>query len=346
MNLEALTKVLSTEPKYRISQAKEWVFQKGITDWEQASNLPKELRERLKAEVSLEIRAKPIVSSDKKTTKVLITLTDGLAIEAVLMRHGKGRNTVCVSSQVGCAGGCAFCATGKMGFKRNLEPQEIVEQVLYFARILAKEEQRVGSVVFMGMGEPLLNYENVLHAIKILNTKDGLNIGARHISISTVGISDGIRALADFPLQVNLAISLHAPNNTLRNTLVPLNKTYPIGEVFSAIDEYIEKTNRRVMIEYLLIKHVNDEEEHAVELAKLIKSMDKPLVFVNVIKYNPNEIPGFVPSETKQIEKFKRALWHQKITVTERYRFGQEIKGACGQLATAELAKPKLVKRR
>lgn len=334
MNLKTLEKALSSEPKFRIKQAKEWIFQKGITDWEQASNFPKELREKLKKEVSIEIAANPVVSSDKKTIKVLITYADGEKVESVLMRHGKGRNTVCVSSQVGCAGACVFCATGRMGFKRDLDAGEIVSQVLYFARTLNKDDQRVSSVVFMGMGEPMLNFENVLDAIRVLNDKDGLNIGARHISISTVGISDGIRALSGFPLQVNLALSLHAPNNTLRSSLVPLNKTYPIGEVFSAIDEYIQKANRRVMIEYLLIKHVNDEEKHAEELAGLIKGMEKPLVFVNLIKYNPNDIPGLVPSDQKQIERFKRVLWHNKITVTERFRFGQDIKGACGQLAT------------
>lgn len=336
MNLKKLTEILSSEPKYRINQANEWVFQKCISDWDQASNLPKSLRERLKAEVPLGIDAVDEVSSDKRTIKSLITLGDGEKIETVLMRHGKGRNTVCVSSQVGCPGGCMFCATGKMGFKRNLEPHEIVEQALHFSRYLHEKnaDQRVSSIVFMGMGEPLLNYENVLDAIRAINDKTGLNVGARHISISTVGISDGIRALSEFPLQVNLAISLHAPNNTLRSEIVPLNKTYPIGEIFSALEEYIEKTNRRVMIEYLLIKHVNDEEDHARELAGLIKGMDKALVFVNVIKYNPNEIPGFEPSDTKQIERFKRILWHSGITVTERYRFGQEIKGACGQLAT------------
>jgi 23S rRNA (adenine2503-C2)-methyltransferase len=331
MNLNNLEKILSGEPSYRVKQAKEAVFGKLILNWDEATNLPAALREKLNNECPLAIGAKPFISNDTATVKFLITLEDGYKIESVLMRHEE-RNTVCVSSEVGCPLGCAFCATGQMGFKRNLETGEIVEQVLCSARFLKKENQRVDSVVFMGMGEPFLNYDNVLAAIRILNDKNGFNIGARHISISTAGITEGIRKLANEPLQVNLAISLHAPNDKLRVEIMPAGKKYFIKKILTAVGEYMEAAGRRVMFEYLMIKNFNDQPEHARELARLLKNFPGNLYFVNLILYNPTG--AFEPSNKEAVEKFKKILEDEGVPVTERYRFGRGVRGACGQLAT------------
>jgi 23S rRNA (adenine2503-C2)-methyltransferase len=218
-----------------------------------------------------------------------------------------------------------------MGFKRNLEIWEIIEQVLFFARYLKKNKERINNIVFMGMGEPFLNYKNVIESIKILNDKDGFNFGIRHFSISTVGIVEGIEELIKENLQINLAISIHAPNDDLRLKLMPINKTYSIQKILNVVNDYIEKTKRRVMFEYVMIKNVNDSEENAKELAKLMK---KPLYFVNLISFNPTGT--FNPSSPLKIKKFKEILEKRGITVTQRYRFGQDIEGACGQLATKD----------
>jgi 23S rRNA (adenine2503-C2)-methyltransferase len=327
MNLNQIEKVLEKEPAYRLKQVKKAAFRDLIDDWNKVSTLPLRLREKLNKEYPLLINGEFFISKDQKTVKALIFLEDGLKIESVLMRH-KDRNTVCVSSQIGCPLGCKFCATGKMGFKRNLEVFEIVEQVIFFARYLKESKVRVTNVVFMGMGEPFLNYENVISAIKILNEKEGFNLGARKFSISTVGITEVIEKLAEEKLQINLAISLHASSNKLRSELIPATKKYPIEKILKAVDDYIEKTKRRVMFEYLMIKNLNDSDESAREVASLMK---KPLCFVNLISYNPTG--GFQPSTKKRIKSFKNILEKEGILVTERYRFGREIKAACGQLA-------------
>lgn len=331
MNLERLENALLTEPKFRLKQAKQALFIDLISDWEQATVFPLKLRQRLNQECSLEIEAKNLISKEGNSIKALISLEDGLKIETVLLEHGAGRNTVCLSSQVGCALGCLFCATGKMGFKRNLTDAEIVEQAIYFARLLKKSGRQINNAVFMGMGEPFLNYENVMDAIKILNDKDGLNIGARHISLSTIGVASGIKKLASQPLQVNLAISLHAPNNSLREQLIPANKKYSLDVIIEELNNYLKLTGRRIMIEYLMIDKFNDDREQALELAALLKRIDPPLYFVNLIAYNPTD--EFKPSPAKRIKEFKLALNKQGIEVTERYRFGADIKAACGQLA-------------
>lgn len=328
MDLTNLEKILSDEPKYRLKQAKQAVFKDLVESWTEVGAFSKELREKLNRECPLNIDAEIFPGETKEVIKARLILKDGLKIETVLMRHLDKRNTVCVSSEVGCPMGCTFCATGKMGFKRNLEPFEIVEQALFFARFLKKENERVTNVVFMGMGEPFYNYDNVLSAIRTLNDKDGLNIGARHISISTVGVVEGIRKFAKEKLQVNLAISLHAPNNELRSKIIPMNKKYPIEAILKAVDDYINETNREVMFEYILIKDVNDSDEDADELAKLIK---KPLYFLNLILYNPTGI--FKPSSTERVKRFKEILKKKGVKFSQRYRFGGEIKAACGQLA-------------
>ncbi|MFA6306476.1 MAG: 23S rRNA (adenine(2503)-C(2))-methyltransferase RlmN [Patescibacteria group bacterium] len=331
MNLEKLENILSQEPKFRLKQARQAIFVDLISNWNQATNFPLALRKKLNQECPLEIEAENLVSREGNSIKALISLEDGLKIETVLLEHGAGRNTVCLSSQVGCPLGCLFCATGKMGFKRNLTDAEIIEQAVYFARLLKKEGRQINNIVFMGMGEPFLNYDNVLDAIKILNGKDGLNIGARHISISTIGVATGIKKLAAQPLQVNLAISLHAPNDDLREQLIPANKKYSLDAIIEELNNYLKQTGRRVMIEYLMIDKFNDDKEQAQELALLLKKIDRPLYFVNLIAYNPTD--EFKPSPAKRIKDFKLALNKQGVEVTERYRFGQDIKAACGQLA-------------
>ncbi|MDD5076900.1 MAG: 23S rRNA (adenine(2503)-C(2))-methyltransferase RlmN [Sphaerochaetaceae bacterium] len=330
MDLENLKKVLENEPKYRLKQVKEAVFKNFISNWDKASFLPLILREELNNKCLLEINAKTLTSKNKDSIKAKITLKDGNLIETVLMRHKDGRNTVCVSSQVGCALGCKFCATGKMGFKRNLTSQEIIEQVVFFSRYLKKGGKRVTNVTFMGMGEPFLNYENVLESIRFLNSKEHFNIGARNISVSTAGITEGIERFSKIGLQVNLAISLHAPNNELRSKLMPINKKYSIEKLFYGISKYIKKTNRQVMFEYLLIKNINDSSECARELVKLTKD---PLFYVNLILYNPTNGNNFLPSTTERIKKFKQILKKNNVIFSQRFRFGQDIKAACGQFA-------------
>ena len=284
MDLIQLKNFLSKEQSYRLQQAQKALFIDLIEDWREASALPLLLRKNLNKICPINIKAQVFFSKDEKTAKAIIILKDGLKIESVLMKYSDSRNTVCVSSQVGCALNCSFCATGKIGFKRNLEVFEILEQVLFFARYLKKKGEKVTNNVFMGMGEPFLNYENTISAIRILNDKEGFNLGARHISISTAGILEGIKKLAEEKLQVNLAISLHAPDDDLRSKIMPINKTYPIVDVLEAVDDYIKKTKRKVMFEYLMVKDLNDSDVHAQRLSKLMK---KPLYFVNLILYNP-----------------------------------------------------------
>ncbi len=331
MNIEKLEKVLEPEPKYRLKQARDAVFKNFISDWSGATFFTKDLREKLDKAVPLEINAEILISKKEDSVKAKITLKDGLKIELVLMRHKDNRNTVCVSSQVGCPLGCLFCATGKMGFKRNLTADEILEQVIFFERYLKLEGLRVTNITFMGMGEPFLNYDNVLKAIRIFNDKEYFNIGARSISISTAGIIEGIKKFSEEGLPANLAISLHAPNDKLRKFLMPIDKKYPLPEVLLAVDDYIKKTKRKVMFEYVLIKNINDSDECAKELAGF---MHKKLYFVNLILYNATGI--FRASDAKRVEKFKSMLKKEKINFSQRYRFGDDIQAACGQFATSK----------
>ena len=349
MNFRELKKVLKNEPSFRLKQVKKAVFKDLIDNWRNSTTLPQDLRQKLQDYCPIfELKSEKVLSSKGgQTIKVLFKLKDynppttssqpptggwapGSKIETVLMKHKDGRRTVCVSSQVGCAMGCQFCATGQQGFKRNLSSSEIIDQILFFARLLKKDKEKIGNVVFMGMGEPFLNYDNVLEAIRILNDKEGFNLGARHISISTCGITEGIKKLTEEKLQVNLAISLHAPTNELRSKLMPITKKYPIEKILTAVDNYIKKTKRRVMFEYLMIDGVNDSSEQAEELSQLLK---KPLYFVNLISFNPIGHSKFKPSPAWKIKKFREILEKQRIEVTQRYRFGREIKAACGQLA-------------
>lgn len=328
MDLKNLDKILESEPRFRLKQINKLIYKDLVDDWASASVLPRALKKTLESETALNIDAKIFKSPDGKTLKALITLSDGLKIETVLMRSKGDRNSVCVSCQVGCPLGCTFCATGKMGFKRNLETEEIVEQVVLFARILKKEGQKVTSVVYMGMGEPFLNYENVADSIKILNDSEKFNLGARRISVSTAGIPQFIKKFAlDFP-ECNLAISLHAANAYLRSQLMPINNAYPLVGLLKAVDDYLTITNRKVMLEYVLIDGVNDSESNALELAEIAKDR---LVHVNLIPYNPTGV--FSPSTKENINKFKRVLNSKNVSFTERFHFGTDINAACGQLA-------------
>lgn len=322
MNLLLIEQKLKNQPKYRIKQVHKLIFQDLILDWDKATVLPLALREELKKECPLIIKHQ--MFDEGNTIKALIELEDGLKIESVLMKHSDNRSTVCVSSQVGCPLACSFCATGMMGLKRNLTVEEIVLQALLFMRIC-----KVTNIVFMGMGEPFLNYDNVMSAIRILNSAEYFNIGSRKISVSTSGIVEGIERFASEDLQVNLSISLHAPNNKLRSKLMPVNKKYPLEKILKAVDEYILKTNRKVMFEYLMIRGENDSLVCAKELALLMK---KSLYMVNLIVYNPTG--KFKASDSKTIKKFKEYLEGEGIFTTQRYEFGRGIKAACGQLVT------------
>lgn len=329
MNLGKLKEILKNEKPYRLKQAEKAVYADLVDDWSAVSSLPVLLREKLTERCPVLIDYKSIISRSKSTIKALIKLNDGLAIETVLLQHAQGRNTVCVSSQVGCPLGCLFCKTGKIGYKRNLTAYEIAEQVLFFSYYLKKKNEgsRVTNVVFMGMGEPFLNYDNVMDAVRILNDKDKFNIGARKISISTCGIPQKIEKLSKENLQINLAISLSAPNNELRSRLMPINEKYPVESVIDAAKKYIGIANRRVMFEYVLIDNFNESSETARELAEILKGL---LCFVNLIPFNgKGELNA--PSKEK-IGLFKSILTKSGIPVTERYRFGQDINAACGQL--------------
>lgn len=329
MNISNLETILKKEPSFRLKQAKEAIYKQLITDWSQALNFPEELRVKLNKKCPLGIETEILESKDKKSIKVAITLSDGLKIETVLLRHGH-RNTVCVSSQVGCPLGCLFCATGQSGYKRNLEMDEIVEQVLFFNRYLKPLGEKVDNLVFMGMGEPFLNTDNVMSAIRFLNSAESFNIGARHISISTIGIIPGIQTLAKEKMQLNLAVSLHAPNDQIRSKIIPINTKYKTQNLIDAVGDYLKKTKRQVMFEYIMLEYLNDTREIAMDLVDLLKHLPKHLYMVNLIQYNVTQ--GFKPSSSEAIKKFKDILDKNGIKTTIRLRLGREVNGACGQL--------------
>ena len=257
--------------------------------------------------------------------KFIFRLLDGEKVEAVLMEHDYGLS-VCVSSQVGCNMGCKFCESGRLKKVRNLETYEIVEQILLIEQYINK---RIDSVVMMGIGEPFDNYDNIIKFIRVINDSKGLAIGARHITVSTCGLVPKIKEFSNLDLQVNLALSLHAPTNEIRNKIMPINKAYSIDTVIQAVKEYIAKTNRRVTIEYVMLNMVNDSKECAILLAKLLQNMN---VYVNLIPYNETNNIDFSKSDKKRIDSFYQVLKENKINVTIRREFGGNIKAACGQL--------------
>jgi 23S rRNA (adenine2503-C2)-methyltransferase len=291
-------------------------------------NLPKNLKIFLKNFFKFSLKLKRVISSkDKETFKFLWELEDGNFIESVLIVSNK-RNTVCISSQVGCKRGCTFCASGRKGFFRNLKVSEMVEQVLNIEKILEGKGKRVSNVVFMGMGEPLDNYENVLKVIGILTEEKGLNISKRRITISTVGVIEGIERLMEENLKVNLVLSLHAPNQRIRESIIKSAKLYDFEDLLSVMRRYFEKTKRDVSYEYILIDGVNDSKEDATELARVLKGGH---FVVNLIPFNEVEGSGF--KRSRNVKNFKNVLENKGICVTQRYEKGGDIEAACGQLA-------------
>lgn len=341
------------QPAFRAKQLAGWIYTSLVPNFAAMRNLPAALREQLEREASIagpqartEVKAK-----DGRTRKLLLELGDGRLIETVLMLYpangeSRARATVCVSTQAGCAYGCTFCATGQMGFDRHLTAGEIVSQVLHFARELHAQPwvapdgetiDRVSNLVFMGMGEPFHNYDNTLRAVRILNMPEGLNIGARHMTISTVGLVPGILRLAEEPLQVNLAISLHAPNDTMRLRTMPVTRKYPIAQVLDACREYVARTNRQVTFEYVLLAGVNDAPEHARELATLLAPL-RHLCHVNLIPVNKTAASYAVPSG-EAIRAFRETLRAGGVSNSVRAERGDDIAAACGQLSTHERRK-------
>ncbi|MDE2571001.1 MAG: 23S rRNA (adenine(2503)-C(2))-methyltransferase RlmN, partial [bacterium] len=268
-------------------------------------------------------------SGDGQTTKGLFALHDGQLVEAVLMEHHGERNTVCISSQAGCAFACAFCATGQGGFSRHLSAAEIFDQARYFARQLARAGRRVTNVVFMGMGEPFHNYEAVMDAVALLHDPKGFGLGHRHITISTVGVVPAIDRFAEEGLQVNLAISLHAPTDAQRDAIMPVNRRWKIDELMAACARYVERTGRKVFFEYLMLAGVNDAEEDARQLARLIAGR---LYHVNLIPYNATPDAEFQGSPGAAIDAFQRVLTAAGVPSTVRHPMGRDIAAACGQL--------------
>ncbi len=355
------------QPAYRADQLYQWLYQRAAADPAEMTNLPASLRARLADEAQIELLT-PVaetVSRDGHTTKTLFRLHDGQSIETVLMRYDR-RNTVCISSQAGCAMGCTFCATALMGLQRNLTPGEITAQVLYFERWLRqkgeegksgkgrKDEQgkdsppadsglrvtnyglpvtdhqsRISNVVVMGMGEPLANYANLWSALRTLTDPAGFGLGARKITVSTVGLVPGIDRFAAEELQINLAVSLHAPNDALRATLVPVNQRYPIAELIAACRRYVARTHRRISFEYAMMAGINDSPALAEELAALLRGL---LCHVNLIPLNPVVGSPFQPSRREDVDAFVAVLQQRGIPTTLRMRRGIDIDAGCGQL--------------
>ncbi len=330
-------------PTYRIRQIQEWIYKKYARSFEEMTNLPKAMRDGLAATATL-TPLTPItqrVSKAGDTQKVLFQMPDGETVEAVLMLYDK-RRTLCISSQAGCAMGCTFCATALGGLRRNLTAGEIVAQVLFFARYLSdggegpkmrvKRPTTVTNIVFMGMGEPMNNYKNVWTAIRRLTAADGFGLGARHITLSTVGLIPMIDRMADEGLQVNLAVSLHAPNNAMRSKLVPPSRRYPVDDLLASIRRYIAKTNRRVTFEYALMRGINDSPALAEDLSDKLKGM---LCHVNLIPLNPIPDSPYQPTSDRDTQRFADILQKGGISATVRIRRGIEIDAGCGQLRNA-----------
>jgi 23S rRNA (adenine2503-C2)-methyltransferase len=322
------------EKEFHAKQIFEWIYQKGVLSWDEMSNLGKELREKLAKEIRLPVLelVRVTESNDLETYKFLWRLKDGNLVESVLICSGT-RRTVCVSSQVGCPARCAFCASGQQGFFRNLRPTEIVEQVLQINKWLVPKAEKVSHVVYMGMGEPFKNYESVVKSVRLLSDPGFLNISQRRITVSTVGVVEGIRRLSMEGLKVNLVLSLHAPNQHIRKKIIPYARKYPLEDILSAMDEYAQKTKRDITYEYTLLAGINDHPDHAHELAHLLKGKQ---CTVNLIPYNPVAGLKLKRPEKKTIKQFRSVLFGSRIVNTCRYTKGDDISAACGQLAMQE----------
>lgn len=323
--------IANGEKTFRAAQIFDWLYVKGAKSFDEMTNLSKELRAKLAGSFSLPVLelVRTVDSIDGETTKFLWKLADGRLVESVLIRSAD-RRTVCVSCQVGCPARCAFCASGKEGLMRNLDVAEIVEQVLHIDRYLKLENERVCHIVFMGMGEPMENYDAVVRSIAIFNDPAGLQISQRRITISTVGVVEGIHKLADEKRVVNLVLSLHAPNQHLRKKIIPYARKYPLEEILLAMENYARKTKRDITYEYTLLAGLNDKQEHAEELATLLEGKQ---CTVNLIPYNPVEGLRLGRPSKEAIMAFREVLEGRGINTTWRYTKGKDIAAACGQLA-------------
>lgn len=327
--------------KFRYTQIENAIYKNLITDFGTIETLPKDIRDLLTENCfysSLTLHSEK-TDPEGQTTKFLFKTSDGKMIEAVIMRHLSGRNTLCVSSQAGCPMGCTFCATGKLGLIRNLEFSEIIDQVMWAVHHLAREDKKLRNIVYMGMGEPLMNYVEVSRSIHVACNQKKLDLSNRRITVSTCGIAPRIVDFArDFP-QVSLAISLHAPNDETRSKTMPVNDLYPLDVLMAATTQYTEITNKRVFYEYIMINGVTDRLEYATQLGELLKWK---LAHVNFIPYNPGEgtdSNGYLPTSKMIIKKFQSTLDNYGIPSTIRHTMGDDIDAACGQLALKEEGK-------
>ena len=320
------------EPRYRSRQVYQAATRTLTADYDGMTGLPLALRRRLsEAEPLAELTVDEVRESADGTIKLRLTTRDGFPVEAVAMRH-RGRRTACLSSQSGCPLACTFCATGEMGLGRSLRSGEIAEQVLALARILRDRGASVGNVVMMGMGEPFLNYDNVLAACRTMHDPDGFNLGARHIAISTAGWVPGIEALAEEPLPLRLALSLHAPTDELREQLMPVTRRFPVARLMQACRDYRDRTGRRVFVEYLLLDGVNDSDADARRLGRLLGA--GPAFHVNLIAYNPTA-SEYSASPQERVAAFAEILRDLGVGASYRRSHGSDIEAACGQLAVA-----------
>lgn len=319
------------EKPFRAKQIFDWIYQSFATSWEEMTNLPKSLKSALSEEIKFHTLklAKTQVSEDGETIKYLWELEDGRFVESVFIQ-APDRQTVCVSSQVGCPARCAFCASGKQGWMRNLSTAEIVEQVIQIEQDLRKKGKKVTNIVFMGMGEPFENYTQVLEAIRLLTAPEGLNLSQRRLTVSTVGLVDKILQFSEEGLKVNLVLSLHAPNQRIRQKIIPYARKYSLDELLLAMRHFAAKTKRDITYEYTLLAGINDASEHAQELAALLEG--HPCT-VNLIPYNPVEGLRLQRPRKEAIEEFKQILEQANIPTTWRYTKGKDIAAACGQLA-------------
>jgi 23S rRNA (adenine2503-C2)-methyltransferase len=313
------------EKKFKATQVYEWLYEKRESNPDNWSNIKKEIRDKIKSDFSFNQIELVKEENTEDASKYLFKLSDNEYVESVLMRHDYG-NSVCISSQIGCNMGCAFCQSGRLKKIRNLEVSEMLLQII---KIEEDIKERISHVVIMGIGEPFDNYDNVIDFVRIINDPYALAIGVRHITVSTCGIVPKIYALADENLDINLAISLHAPNNELRSKIMKINNAYPIEEIMKAVKDYISKTNRRVTFEYIMLKGVNDSIKCALELVSLVKGLN---AYVNLIPYNETENIEFKRSSSSQINEFYDILKKNNITSTIRKEFGSNVSAACGQL--------------
>ncbi|MGN0973712.1 MAG: 23S rRNA (adenine(2503)-C(2))-methyltransferase RlmN [Bacilli bacterium] len=313
------------EKKFKATQIFEWLYQKKVKTFDEMTNIKNEIREKLKQDFYFEDLEIIKQETDIDVKKYLFRLKDNERIEAVLMYHNYG-NSLCISTQVGCNMGCKFCESGRLKKIRNLSTSELVLQILKIEELI---KERISHVVVMGIGEPFDNYDNLIKFIEIINHNKGLALGSRHITVSTCGIIPKIKEFMNLKYQVNLAISLHAPTDELRSKIMPINKVYKLSDLIPTLKKYIEKTNRRVTFEYVLLKGINDTDECAYALAKLVRGMN---CYINLIPYNETNNIDFKRSSSIQINHFCDILKQSKINVTTRREFGSKISAACGQL--------------